>query len=189
MFTRKTLSLTLGIFLFGGMPWNSASARPLLSPQDHFSYQAFLRSRPNKIQVDLGRSSAFSAPPSHRPSPTGPENMLTVAGHRACNNYFSSGPATAASLHTPVRIAVNQVSLFLKEFDGGEGIRRVELGPLPTIEKMFFSFLGLFPVPVEGSFVFDAEGNMFAIEFGFIPKIDPITRIVFPCAGDGTLGD
>src|SRR4029453_3728945 len=142
MLLRNTFSFTLGIFLLAGMPWNSASARPLLSPSDHFSYQAFLRSRSNRFQMSLGQRGAISLPLSHPPAPSGPENMLTVAGHRDCNNYFSSCPAPAASLHTPVRIVVNDDSLFLKEFDGGPDIRRVELGPLPTIEKMFFSFFG-----------------------------------------------
>src|SRR5262245_3476885 len=117
-----------------------------------------------------------------------PENMVIIAGHRDCNNYHETCPATAASLHYPVQLAVNQGELFFKEFDGGPGLRRVELGPLPTIERLFFdSFFG--PTPLEGSFAFDAQGNMFAIEFGFIPQVDLNTRTILPCAGDGALGD
>src|SRR5215467_13722634 len=78
-----------------------------------------------------------------------PENLVIVAGHRDCNNYHEQCPATAATLHTPVRLVVSQDSLFFKEFDGGPGIRKVELDPFPTIERLFFHFFGG-PIALEG---------------------------------------
>jgi sugar lactone lactonase YvrE len=115
----------------------------------------------------------LEAAASGAPGPRG-LNATVVGGHQDCNDEHESCPARAGTLYLPEFLGVHDGYLHISNHEGGL-IKRVKLGPSPTIEDY---------LPWQSYFDWDAQGNLWSLHDFRILRVSPSGDIDV-CAGTG----